>query len=477
MDFPEWVLKQKQKGTELRKIGNNYYLYKIKSVWNKSKSRSKKVTEKYLGKITEEGLIKPKHEMVTESLKNISVKEFGAADYVIRESEDIIQNLKETFPNDWKEIFVFAFCRFFHSSPLKNVHDYYYHSQISDEIRDAHVSPKCLGKLLHVVGQQRERIKHFFSKYIDCGENIVVDITHMFSRSENIISATLGNNPDNEYTPQINLFLLYSLDKMQPMYYRMFVGSIADVSSLALSMKESGVKNAITVGDKGFYSVRNAKELDNIEGMNYILPVKRNSKMIDYDPIKQAGKLKFDGHFLYENRVIWYYERKVEKGRIVTFLDGKLKTEEERDCLIRAKNDKTKLENYHKTEHRFGTISIVTKTELKPQKIFEVLKSRVDIEGVFDILKNVLNADKNYMRDDHALEGWMFVNFIALLLYYKMYGILVSKNMLNKYSPRDVLLHLSRVFKVKVGDEWLLSEIPKKSRTVAEKLDIKIHIT
>ncbi|MFZ2412373.1 MAG: transposase, partial [Candidatus Methanoperedens sp.] len=50
-------------------------------------------------------------------------------------------------------------------------------------------------------------------------------------------------------------------------------------------------------------------------------------------------------------------------------------------------------------------------------RIFELLKSRVEIEVTFDTFKNVLNADRSYMRDDSAMEGWMFVNFIALLLY------------------------------------------------------------
>ncbi|NJD77240.1 MAG: hypothetical protein FIB08_09130 [Candidatus Methanoperedens sp.] len=46
----------------------------------------------------------------------------------------------------------------------------------------------------------------------------------------------------------------------------------------------------------------------------------------------------------------------------------------------------------------------------------------------FFTFKNVLNADRSYMRDDSAMEGWMFVNFIALLLYYKVYGLLLLKN-------------------------------------------------
>ena len=46
--------------------------------------------------------------------------------------------------------------------------------------------------------------------------------------------------------------------------------------------------------------------------------------------------------------------------------------------------------------------------------------------------------------------------------------------MLKKYSPRDVLLHLSRIHKLKVNDEWVTSKIPKKSREIIDKFDIPI---
>ncbi|VVB52583.1 Uncharacterised protein [uncultured archaeon] len=91
---------------------------------------------------------------------------------------------------------------------------------------------------------------------------MAVDLTHIFSLSENVISATLGRNSEQNYLPQINLFLLFSLDQMKPIFYRLVPGSIRDVSSLLLSMEESKVRDIILVGDKGFYSADNIYELD-----------------------------------------------------------------------------------------------------------------------------------------------------------------------------------------------------------------------
>ena len=68
----------------------------------------------------------------------------------------------------------------------------------------------------------------------------------------------------------------------------------------------------------------------------------------------------------------------------------------------------------------------------------------------------------------------MFVNFIALMMHYRIYNILRKKDLLSRYSPRDVIERLERVRKLKVGDEWKTSEIPKKSRKIIE--DLEMHI-
>ena len=146
MEHPDWALKHKVKGTELRKIGKYYYLYKISHKWDKEKKQSKKITGEYLGKITEEGIFK-KNEQLT-NIENTTIKEFGASKFISSKAQDIIQNLKDVFPGNWKEIFTFAAIRFFYNSPLKNVQDYYCNSHLSDLFQEAKVSPKTSFSIL-----------------------------------------------------------------------------------------------------------------------------------------------------------------------------------------------------------------------------------------------------------------------------------------------------------------------------------------
>ena len=66
------------------------------------------------------------------------------------------------------------------------------------------------------------------------------------------------------------------------------------------------------------------------------------------------------------------------------------------------------------------------------------------------------------------MQGWMFINFVALLLCCSVYDLLFRMNMLRKYSPVDVLLHLSLISKMKTGERWVLSEIQKQYRVLIE---------
>lgn len=479
MVYPDWVLKQKKKGTEIRKIGHNFYLYKVTSVWDKDKGRAKKITEKFLGTITHDGLVEPRHERVRASQNNIAVKEYGATNFLLQANDDIKERFEELYPDTWKELFIFAIFRLLYTTPLKSLQAYYASSFLSETLPGAHLSPKVLGNLLGDVGKERERTKAFLRQFVSGNDFLLIDLTHVFSLSENIISSVPGYNSERDFLPQIHLIFLFSLDHHLPSYFRMVAGSIRDVSSLALTIKEAGVQHAALIGDKGFYSEDNVLALEK-EGLHYLLPLKRNSSLIDYSKIQTGDRRAFDGYFLFEKRAIWYYSYRLREGeltgrQITVFMDERLKAEEEKDYLSRAdKVDTTTLETFFTVQHRMGTISVITDLDESGERIYNLLKSRAEIETMFDTFKNVLHADRAYMRDDYQLEGWMFINFVALVFYYRLYRLLADNSLLKKYSPGDVLLHLSRVYRLKIQDRWLTAEIPKQTRDILEKLCIPI---
>jgi len=79
------------------------------------------------------------------------------------------------------------------------------------------------------------------------------------------------------------------------------------------------------------------------------------------------------------------------------------------------------------------------------------------------------------MRSDKSFEGWMFINYLSLIYYYKIYQRLIEKDLLSRYSCSDVLLYLSKYRKVKVSTHWIDLEMPKQTKKLIENLDL--HIT
>jgi transposase len=482
MMLPEWVQKHKTVGKEVRNISGRYYLYEVTSKYDPAKKRSQKITKRYLGRITPEGLTKPNREILKETMRQVSIKEYGATYFTLTHCSNIIELLKTHYPQEWEQITAFAITRLFYSSPLKNVQVHYAASHLSDALKDAQVSPESLTKLLHSIGLARGRMVEFMKNFIE-GSQVVIDLTHIFSLSEGVISATLGHNGQGQYLPQVNLVLLHSLEKKTPSFFRLVPGSIHDVSTVVASVKEAQLSAALVIGDKGFYSELNVAALEE-EKLEYLLPLKRNSSQISYAPTRSGDRKRFDGFFQFDERVIWYREQKPksradkEAGRrVFLFLDEKLKAEEEKDFMSHVKAKKLGAEEYFERQFCMGTIAVITNCSFRAQRVFELLKERLEVEQVFDTFKNTLHADRSFMRDDLGLQGWMFVNFVALLLYYRFYDLLLQCEVLDKYSPRDVILHLSRVFKLRIGEKWVLSEVPKSSKILMEKLKIQISIT
>jgi len=470
-NLPEWVLKHQDKGTQAVKIGNGYYLYKISSKWDPEKKRAKKITDKYLGKITPEGLVKSKHERVLEDMKNIAVKEYGAMFFLMENNKEIINVVKEAYPHEWKEIVSFAMFRFMYHSPIKNLSSHYATSYLSNTIRNVSLSPKPVAKLLHNIGSKRGKITKFLSHFVQGKKFMVIDGTHIVSSSDGIDFAVPGYNSKKVFDPQVRLMLIHSLDNHMPAYFRILPGSLTDVSAISLTVKETGIKNSVVVGDKGFYSEDNIKKLKKQE-VKYVLPIKRNNTCIDYTPFKSGDKKLLQGYFLFQKRIIWYYKHK--GNEVITFLDDKLKVDEEQSFIHLIEREKRTIDNFYEKQCGMGTISVITDHNGSPEDIYGLLKGRLEIESVIDVFKNILKADRTYMRTDKAMEGWMLVNFISLLFYYKTYRMLSEKKLLRKHSPKDVLMHLSRVYKLKINGRWVTSEIPKKSREIIEKLEIPI---
>jgi len=481
MKHPKWALRHKRKGTELRLIRGTYYLYEVSSRWDPEKKRAQKITGRLFGKITQEGFIQsPKYTLAQRApVLSVVVKEYGASHFLRQLMSDVTAELQNTFPSCWREILIVACMRLLYHTPMKNIDFHFRHSYLSVLYPDTSVSDKKISSLLRALGNWREKIAAFFKTHFVGRQNdyMLIDATHLLSYSQDMEIAKPGYNSRREFAPQVNLLFIYSATLQFPVYYRIVPGNVREVKAFRLTLQESGIEDAVLIADKGFYSDNNVVQLE-AERLRFIIPLRRSSNLIDYAPLEKSHKQGFQGYFKFNNRYIWYYAYPANKRMIHCYLDENLRTREEHDYLTRIEThpETHTIEDFYPRQSRFGTLAILTNlTHVSPEQIYTNYKSRNNIEVMIDAMKNVLKADNSYMRNQTALEGWMFITFIALQWYYRIYKLLSEKQLLSKFSPQDLLMHLAEIKKVKINDSWHTAEITSKSQKLIEKLGI--HIT
>jgi transposase len=257
---------------------------------------------------------------------------------------------------------------------------------------------------------------------------------------------------------------LFSPETNLPTYARLLPGSIRDVSTVKNTIQLTGIHKYIFIGDRGFFSENNLKSLDD-EDISYLFPLKRNSTYIP----KRLQK-KFDGILKYHDKPIVYWKKKRDGKFIYVFDNQQLKKEEETTFLTRLEAGKTTQEKYFESKRHFGKMYLISNMDIEPKELYYYYKDRNQIEYAFNIFLNLLEADKNYLRDDKKFEGYIFVNFLSLFLYYQILNRIKKADLNHKYSVQDVFLQLSKIKIYEFENGEMLSEIPKKVREIVDAM-------
>jgi len=449
----EWIEEQKRRGTkcmEVKKIGNNYYVYRSTTYWDKKEKKRKKRSE-YVGKLTPEGLVEKKE-------KRVTVKQYGNALLLHHATKELIPLLKVF--DSWKEIYALAFIRAMGYTPLKRAKAVWEKLYLD---LDPNLNPKKLSKVLREIGLNREAQNAVFRALMD-DRHFVYDLSVVFTRSS-INLAETGYNRNGIYVPQINLALLCSVRGL-PAMIRALPGSVRDISSLYATVEEIRANfdsELILVLDRGFFS-QDVMDFLLDKDVSFVIPARRKFYNV---------KISLDEHFFYHNRLI---KAGIAKGKynLYLFEDVTLRAEEETNIYRMLDEGRIGREEAKKRLERAGKILLVSDMDVKPKDIFLMYKQRGSIEKIFDVYKNLLNADRMYLQSDDAVFGHLFVSFLALYGYCKLQLMLKNAGLLDKLSPMDLLEEFSKVYMVKIGEKEIMSEVPKKVRELDEKLGLNL---
>jgi Transposase DDE domain len=484
---PAWALKHRKPGTELRLIKGRYYLYAYKTIYNAITKKPQKQSGQCLGSITEHGGFKESAKILASKLSNnngsliskVHVREYGIAYLILKKFEIYAKQLEKSFPQYWNEILAIAYARFIHCCPLKNIPLILENSFISELFAFEAFKQTTSSFVLNTIGKDIDALHSYMKSFIKQDDYILIDGTSIASKSELLETAKVGYNNYNNYDGQINLLYIYSATTRMPIFYRILPGDIRDVKSFKNTIAMSGLTSATIIADKGFYSKANLDALIK-EKMSFIIPLKRDNALIDYETIKQNTFKLGNNFFSHEKRFIWYKKFEFEDYDLYLFLDEYLRANEEHDYLTRIKKEPEEcdIEKYNNKKHVFGTIALLApKTCEGARECYTNYKSRMFIETMFDGLKNVLESDKTYMQNDDTLKGWMFINHICLQWYQELYLELKNKKLNSRISVRDYINTLTNIKKVKINDKWVLNEFTNATAALVKKIGIDIYNT
>ena len=451
--LPDWVKKYKTKGVEIRVSGNRYYAYEMTSRWNREKKRADKITGQYLGVVTHDGIVKPRSMGLVRSdyeYGNIALL-YGIAE------RTVIPVLKEIYPTMWERIISYVILRNIQPLPMKSIH-YLYEKTYLCRIMDESMSPDSLSRMLSSLPwDQSIRV---MKRLTEKGEYVLMDSTAVFSRSENISFLELGHNSKGIHIPQINVMMLFSSTRTVPTFVRILPGSIRDVSAMSETIDKAGVEKCVMVADKGFFSSDNIRNLKR-KHLSYIIPLRRNSSLIPEPD-------HFMGVFMYDGKPVKYWKK---ENDVYVYEDPILKSEEEKDYLSRIGENKRSRKQYDENETNFGKLYLLSDLNDEPERIYHLYKQMEYVEYAFNVYKNDLEADRSYLRDDHMLFTYMFLNLLSLYLHFQILSMIDGK-----YSVRDVLLILSRIRMYRMEKGEIMSEVPKKAKDLVSDLKIDLDI-
>ena len=141
---PEWALKYKKPGTELRLMNGRYYLYEVSSKWNKEKKRAQKITGKILGRIREVEGFTPSGSKVKSliEIKELATKTAGVGAFSDSVATDVLAALRKHFGGNSESVYCASLMRLAHQSPLKNMELHFRNDFLSEVFSNVSLSDK-----------------------------------------------------------------------------------------------------------------------------------------------------------------------------------------------------------------------------------------------------------------------------------------------------------------------------------------------
>jgi len=474
--IPQEISQHKPKGTEIQCKGGKYYVATVAAYYENGVSKRR--YGQAIGKIIPNIGFVPNKKGVFES--DLVTKEYGATRTITALSEDVLQQLRKFFPHDFMRIYVLAVLKLLNNLSSKDLSLAYAKSAISIMMPGVHLSRNTVGDFLSAFSLQRGGMLQFMracSGYE--GDSVIFDGTSFLSSSGCNPFVKKGYSPGHRGKAQIRLMYAFNTETHMPIYFKVIPGNITDKAAFIAAYEEMGSEKCTLILDKGFVK---QKIIDFIlgNGARIIIPLPSNTAEVgdSYKDFIAADRHGVNKSFQYNKRVVRYarFESKRFAGcKVYVYYDyqrHQYLTENYMKKDLTEEQESNLLEDTKK----FGVSILLTNIgDRDARQIYYDDKTRWLIEEMFDTHKNTLGFKMNYETSLATQEAWAFIEYLSLLMYYRIHAKIISADIASGFDVKDLLFQASTITQSKTNGTWSICNMTEKTATLFQKLNVSLE--
>ncbi len=461
----DWLAEQRAQGKTgltVEKRGDMHIVKWATTKWDPETKKRRKISE-YRGVLRPDGTLAPPRPQRSRA-EVTQIVDSGSARVMARLTEPILPALRFAFPNDYPEIVELAFARLLGRGELCKA------GRCWNRLEDVlglrpNTSPKSLSETLERVGLARGSQDMFFARLGTEDDLMAVDMSVIFSKARGATMLRTGYNRFRLSCPQFNLLMACGLASGRPRYMRIMPGNLKEGCAVTM-LDEFGIgEGTLLVMDRGYHDRKLLAAIRD-QDLDYLVAVKRNAKVYDMTDAEE-------GIFRWRDSAVRFGHAKVSDAEWAYRFEN---LDHRNDELVDALKAQELGRQRELKLDKAGNFVMVSSREMDPRDVYRMYKTRCEIENFFDTAKNVLSADRTFMRDDAHVMGHMFVTFVASVIRHELVRLIDEADLASSYSPEDVL-DVYATMKVLTGDMEIRQVVPKDVRDLDARLGLFMYST
>ncbi|MDR0309578.1 MAG: transposase [Candidatus Methanoplasma sp.] len=500
----------------VQKKGDCYYLYEAEGVWDPVKKNSVQ-KRRYLGKCDKDG------NLLVSGRSLIRSCTFGSY-YMMLEaagSSGIYDSLVSSYgEKDADTILAVAILRIVCPGSLNVMNDKLEESFLPEMLDVESLTPSFLTRFLQRIGRDAGSRTKLFSSLAVKGGAVVFDTTALPTSSEELELAEIGRSYRRTSVRQENMGIVFSSEKGLPFMYKLYPGSVSDITmirNLVQDVKDLGADTVEFVLDRGFFSEHNVMCMAQAE-MGFTIPVPAGNRL-SKECISSSVPHMDDPSTaaMLSGSVVRCCEMTVEYAgaprRMLVFQDDDRRNIETRALYARLAAVEERLSG---TEYRRFSVRTLTRSEKEICAMLEITeengsivtrrkrnavtaranrcgrfvvmtssdipwmdiriryRDRNEIEGQFSQFKSDIGGGLTNLSDQDSAEGAVLTEFVSLMIRTELRNRMRKAGLLEKMQVPKAIAVMNKLKITRMGEKWRLNEITKEMRDLLSALGIPL---